>query len=82
MLDDKGLEKAVQDLIMDICEVMYHKGYDVVPVGAVMRLVGVGNDKASQHDNEYLALDDNFQALLESKKTPPPTKTPNGVTLH
>lgn len=67
---------------MDICEIMYHKGYDAVPVGAVMRLVGVANEKAQQHDNEFLALDENFQIMLESKRAPRPSKTPDGVTLH
>ncbi len=82
MLDDKGLEQAVQDLIIEICEVMYHKGFDMVPIGAVMRLVGVNNEKASQYDQDYFQLDDDFVALLESKKNPPPVKTPDGITLH
>ena len=82
MLDDNQFEDAIRDLIIDICEVMYRRGYDVVSVGALMRLVGVGDERAQQHDSEFFALGEEFQAILESRKNPPPKKTPDGVTLH
>jgi hypothetical protein len=82
MLNDDQLEDAVRDLIMDICEVMLRRGYDVVSVGAMMRLVGVSEERAQQHDQEFFALDAEFQALIDARKNPPPKKTPAGVTLH
>ena len=82
MLNDDQLEDAVRDLIMDICEVMLRRGYDVVSVGAMMRLVGVTEERAQQHDQEFFALDAEFQALIDARKSPPPKKTPAGVTLH
>jgi hypothetical protein len=82
MLNDDQLEDAVRDLIMDICEVMLRRGYDVVSVGAMMRLVGVTEERAQQHDQEFFALDAEFQALIDARKNPPPKKTPAGVTLH
>ena len=85
MLDDDKLEGAVRDLIMDICEVMYRRGYDAVPIGAMMRMVGVGKEQADKHDDEMLLLDEDFERMLaekKKKKPPAPTKAPSGVTLH
>jgi hypothetical protein len=82
MLNDDQLEDAVRDLIMDICEVMLRRGYDVVSVGAMMRLVGVSEERAQQHDQEFFALNAEFQAMVDARKNPPPKKTPAGVTLH
>lgn len=79
-LDDNTLETAVRDIIIDICEVMYKRGYDAVPIGAMMRLVGVDSERAKKHDNEYLALDTEFQVMLESRN--PPAQAPKGATLH
>ena len=88
MLDDKQLEDAVQDLIMDLCEVMYRRGYDMVPVGAMMRLVGVGDEKAAAHDGEFFALDHQFETMLQDrsqsrKKTKKAKRiTSDGATIH
>lgn len=82
MLDDDQLEITVRDLIIDLCEVLYHQGYREVPIGAMMRLVGVGNESAAKHDNEYFALDEDFIAIIESRKTTTPNQAPTGVTLH
>jgi hypothetical protein len=82
MLDDDQLETHIRELIIDICEVLWARGYTLVPIGAMMRLVGVENERAAQHDNEYFSLDEDFQSLIESRKTPPPEPPPPGVTLH
>ena len=82
MLDDDQLEAHIRELIVDLCEVLWQRGYTIVPVGAMMRLVGVENERAARHDDEYFALDADFQAILESRKTPPPEPPPPGVTLH
>ena len=79
---DDELELAIRDIIIDICEVMYKRGYDIVPIGAMMRLVGVDESRAQKHDNEYLTLDDDFQKMLKMRKSPPLSKVPDGVTLH
>jgi hypothetical protein len=82
MSDTDQLEQTVRDLIIDICEVLYNNGYREVPIGAMMRLVGVNTESASKHDNEYFALDDEFVFAIESKKQPTTPHPPNGVTLH
>jgi hypothetical protein len=84
MPKDNELEQAVQDLIIDICEVMYARGYRTVPVGAIMRLIGVNAENASLHDQELFQLDEEFAQLIDHK--PPrrvrPVTVPSGVTLH
>lgn len=82
MLDDIELEQAVQDLLIDICEIMHRRGYELVPVGAMMRLVGVDHDRAQKHDNEFFALDADFKKLLKQRKKPVPRQAPSGATLH
>ena len=82
MLDDDQLEHHIRELIIDICAVLYERGYEVVPVGAMMRLVGVGDDRARDHDQEYFALDRGFEELLEQRKKPPLEPAPKGATLH
>jgi hypothetical protein len=88
MLDTSTLEEKVQDLIVDICKALYQHGFREVPVGAIMRLIGVENTTANQHDEEYFQLDKEFEALLEENEkqaeyqraaqaVPPP-----GTTFH
>ena len=82
MLDDDQLEHHIRELIIDICAVLHSRGYEMVPVGAMMRLVGVGDDRARNHDQEYFALDQGFEELLEQRKKPPLEAAPKGATLH
>lgn len=85
MSNENTLEDTLQDLIVDICEVMYARGYQSVPVGAIMRLIGVCPEKAAQHDQEIFQLDDDFAQLIDKKK--PKRRghrvaAPPNVTLH
>jgi hypothetical protein len=66
MLDTSTLEENIQDIIVDICKTLYFHGYREVPVGAIMRLIGVENTTATQHDQEYFRLDAEFEALLDA----------------
>jgi hypothetical protein len=85
MPKDKELEQVMQDLIVDICEIMYTRGYREVPIGALMRLIGVNTEHAAKHDNELFQLDAEFEQLINQKKSPRrarPVTVPSGVTLH
>lgn len=84
MLDENQFEAAMQDLIIDICEVLYRRGYECVSIGAVMRLVGVNDENARKHDNHIFPLDDDFERLLAFRKNTPNTKSEQdpGMTLH
>lgn len=81
MFETSSLEEKVQDLIVDLCKTLYDHGYREVPVGAIMRLIGVENEVATEHDMEYFRLDEDFEAMIEEEyeamEPPPP-----GTTIH
>lgn len=79
-LDDHKLEIAIRDVIVDICEVMYKRGYQMVSIGALMRLLGIDSERASKHDDEFFSLDDEFETMLQLKKQT--RHAPKGATLH
>ncbi len=84
MLDENQFESAMQDLIIDICEVLYRRGYESVSIGAVMRLVGVYDENARKHDNHIFPLDDDFERLLAFRKNTPNKHSDleSNITLH
>lgn len=80
---DHELETSIHDIILDLCEVLYCRGFDTASIGAIMRLIGVPEEKAKKHDNEYFALDEEFLSHLDLKqKNNLNTKVPLGVTIH
>lgn len=78
------LEDAVQDLIIDLCEILYKRGYRTVPIGAIMRLIGVEEARAAEHDDEIFSLDNDFELMLQAKQEEQniPQAPPPGATLH
>jgi hypothetical protein len=82
MPDQEDLEQAIQDFIIDVCEVMHRRGYESAPVGAIMRLVGVPESTAQAHDNTEFLLGEDFERLIQSRRQPVPSRAPSGVTLH
>lgn len=82
MLEQEELEQAIQDFILDVCEVMHRRGYESAPVGAIMRLVGVPESTAREHDDEEFVLGEDFERLMQARRQPVPARTPQGVTLH
>lgn len=76
------LEQAVQDFILDVCEVMYRRGFDSAPIGAIMRLIGVPESTAEKHDNEHFVLDEDFEKTILTRHHSVPQQAPQGVTLH
>lgn len=85
MFDHTELENELRDLIVDLCEVLYQRGYRTVPVGAVMRIIGVSAENAAKHDNDMFNLDQDFEKLLKGKKQaqePKLKSVPRGVTIH
>ena len=67
MLDESALEANLHALIVDMCRVMHDHGYETICVGAVMRLIGVGEERASRHDDEWIDLASYFKNSTASK---------------
>ena len=82
MPETDDLEQAIQDFILDVCEVMHRRGYESAPVGAIMRLVGVPESTAREHDNAEFLLGEDFEQLIQSRRQPVRSRAPSGVTLH
>ena len=68
MLDTSSFEEKVQELIVDICTTLYQYGFREVPVGAIMRLIGVENKTADQFNNEFFKLDHEFEDILQENQ--------------
>lgn len=63
------LETKIRGVIIDICEIMHKAGYDSVPVGPLLNMLGVPPDRTSLHEDEYFDISgDDFLEELEEWK--------------
>ena len=72
MLDDAELDQVVRLSILNLMVVLYDCGITEVHIGGVMRIMGVPDDKAQQHDDERLILNEEFVKYVEQINTPRP----------
>jgi hypothetical protein len=70
MLEDPELEQEVRVLMYELMMVLYQHGIREVHVGGMMRLMGVNLDRAAEHDDEMVILDDKFAKYVESITEP------------
>jgi hypothetical protein len=79
MLDEKLLSEKVQALLLDICAVLHSYGYREVSVGVLMRMVGVPDERARDHDSEIFEI---TKEVRRHEVAFRPPSAPPGVTLH
>ena len=72
MLDDAELDQAVRLSILNLMVVLYDCGITEVHIGGVMRILGVSDSMAQQHDNERLVLDEEFVKYVDQINEPRP----------
>ena len=60
MPESQLLEEALRDLILDLCRVLHAHGYQEISVGALMRVIGVAEERAAHHDAEVIDLMEHF----------------------
>jgi hypothetical protein len=72
MLDDAELDQVVRLSILNLMVVLYDCGITEVHIGGVMRIMGVPDDKAQQHDDERLILNEEFVKYVEQINEPRP----------
>ena len=70
MLEDAEIEQEVRVLMYELMMVLYQHGITEVHVGGMMRLMGVNPDRAAEHDDEMVILDDKFAKYVESITEP------------
>lgn len=68
MLDEEKLEQTLKEIIIDLCEVLYRHGYRSVSIGAMMRVLGVQDDRAELHDDDVMGFDEDFLEQLAMHK--------------
>lgn len=76
MLDDAELDQTIRLAILNLMVVLYDCGIEEVHIGGVMRIMGVPDDKARQHDDERLVLNEEFVKYVEQINTPRPSDQP------
>lgn len=76
MRDLQDIETSLRALIVDLCDVLYNHGYQEVSVGSLMRLIGIDNERAQEHDQHIIDLHEHFAtgaAMPQNQKIPPGT---------
>ena len=80
---DDILHERIKNIMLDVMTVLYNNGINNVHMGAMMRLLGVADEKAAEHDNELIELDEKFAAMIaELNKNTQPIEVPKGTTFH
>ena len=60
-----GDSEAAAGLVVAVCATLFDNGIRVIPIGGLMRLLGVPNEKAKAHDDKAFKLTDDFYEQLE-----------------
>jgi serine/threonine protein phosphatase PrpC len=79
MQDDVEIDLRVKNLLFDLMLVLYSYGITEVNVGSLMRILGVSEEKACEHDDEAVELTDEFAKYVKEARE---TKRPDNTTLH
>jgi hypothetical protein len=79
---DEYLHERIQTVMLEVMGVLYDNNITLVHMGAMMRLLGVPDIKAAEHDNEMLELDEKFGAMLVELNKSTPQKVPEDATIH
>ena len=79
---DEYLHERIQTVMLEVMGVLYGNNITMVHMGAMMRLLGVPDAKAAQHDNEMLELDEKFGAMLRELNKSTPQQVPEDATIH
>ena len=83
MQEDDLIHERIKNIMLDVMAVLYDNGIKTVHMGAMMRLLGVADIKAAEHDSEIIELDEKFGALLSQlNKKVESVEVPKGSTIH
>ena len=80
---DEFLHERIKTVMLDVMAVLYDNGIKLVHMGAMMRLLGVDDVKAAEHDNEMIEMDEKFGAMLSQlNKNTASVEVPKNATFH
>ena len=76
-------EESVKDLVVNICLVLSEFGITEVHVGGLMRLVGIDEELAAEHDDELMVITDIQQLQKQTGEESEIIEVaPPGTTVH
>ena len=84
MQETDPLYEYVRTVMLEVMAVLYANGQRQLHVGAMMRLIGVDEERAAMHDDDRIDIDEsvaelandvNIKHLLQSR-------IPDGATIH
>lgn len=82
MLEEEQLQTRIKEIMVDIMIVLYEHGIKEAHMGAMMRLLGVDDESAANHDHESVVLDEKFGEMITKLNKPVPPTIPSGTTFH
>ena len=83
-------KEEVREIVLAVCGVLFDFGIKEIHIGGLMRLIGVEEERAQQHDNEVMILDEEFEetyteyvdSLDTRQDVTVDIKVPPGTTIH
>ena len=84
MQDSDPLYEYVRTVMMEVMAVLYANGQKTIHVGALMRLLGVPESQAAEHDDERIDIDENFDEIAQELNIQHliRNRVPAGATIH
>jgi len=84
MQETDPLYEFVRTVMLEVMAVLYANGQRQLHVGAMMRLIGVDEERAAEHDAERIDIDESFAELASDVNTKYllQSRIPDGATIH
>ena len=77
-----GKDDAIAGMVISLCAAMFDNGVRLVHIGGLMRMLGVPNDVACEHDEDAIELPDDFYEQLEEWETEEEFSVPDSAIIH
>jgi hypothetical protein len=72
MFDNPELDQQIRAAVVRLMAALYEQGLTEIHMGGLLRLLGVSNDIASKHDDDRVALDQEFVDYVKKLNQPRP----------
>ena len=84
MQETDPLYEYVRTVMLEVMAVLYANGQRHLHVGAMMRLIGVDEERAAEHDDDRIDIDESFAELANDVniKHLLQSRIPDGATIH
>jgi len=84
MQETDPLYEFVRTVMLEVMAVLYANGQRQLHVGAMMRLIGVDEERAALHDDDRIDIDESFAELANDVniKHLLQSRIPDGATIH